>query len=91
MNVAFLTPGMVTAEDLYSNNQLIVNKDTVLTDKLITKLEFYSIISIKRTKDTAEDAQQLLETVNEVANEDNMTNEISSGYELFSEDHLHEL
>ena len=49
-----LVPGMITAEDVYSyNNQLIIAKDTPLTDKAITKLEFYSVLSI-RIKDDQE-------------------------------------
>lgn len=43
-----LVPGMVTAEDIYSyNDQLILPKGLTLTDKTITKLEFYSILSIR--------------------------------------------
>lgn len=42
-----LIPGMVTAEDVLSfQNQLILNKGTVLTDSLITKLDLYGIITI---------------------------------------------
>lgn len=42
-----LHPNMVTAEDIYTyNNQLILPKGTMLTDKSITMLEFYSIYSI---------------------------------------------
>ena len=42
-----LIPGMITAEDVFSfNNQLILPKDMVLTDKAITKLEFYSITAV---------------------------------------------
>lgn len=47
-NISELIPGMITAEDVYSyNNQLILPKGTVLTDKSITKLEFYSIYSVR--------------------------------------------
>lgn len=43
-----LIPGMVTAEDVFTyNNQLILPKDLELTDKTITKLEFYSILSVR--------------------------------------------
>jgi len=43
-----LVPGMITYEDVYSyNNQLIVKKGSVLDDSTITKLEFYSVISIR--------------------------------------------
>lgn len=38
------TPGMVAGEDVYTyNNQLIISEGTVLTDKIITRLKFYSI------------------------------------------------
>lgn len=43
-----LTPGMVTAEDVYTyTNQLIIPRGSILTDKTITKLEFYSIINVR--------------------------------------------
>lgn len=43
-----LTPGMVTAEDVYTyTNQLLIPKGTVLSDKAITRLEFYSIINVR--------------------------------------------
>ena len=38
------SPGMVIANDIYTfNNQLIIPTGTVLTDKVITRLKFYSI------------------------------------------------
>ena len=47
-----LVPGMVTYEDVYNySNQMILPKDTVLTDKMITRLEFYSILSIRIKED----------------------------------------
>lgn len=47
-----LRPGMKTAEDVYSyNNQMIVPKGTVLDDKMITRLEFYSVLAIRITDD----------------------------------------
>ncbi len=49
-----LIPGMVIAEDVYTyNNQLVLLKDTELTDKTITKLEFYSIISVRIKDESA--------------------------------------
>ncbi len=43
-----LTPGMVTAEDIYNyNNQLIIPKGLVLDDKTIAKLDYYSILSVR--------------------------------------------
>lgn len=42
-----LVPGMVVAENVFSyNQQLIVAKETVLTDKLITRLDLYGILTI---------------------------------------------
>ncbi|MDE5819194.1 MAG: HD-GYP domain-containing protein [Lachnospiraceae bacterium] len=50
-----LVPGMVTAEDVYSySDQLILPKGLTLTDKTITKLEFYSILSIRIEDDLNE-------------------------------------
>jgi len=41
-------PGMVVADDVYTyNNQLIIAKDTALTNRAITRLNFYSITDIK--------------------------------------------
>ena len=43
-----LRPGMTTAEDVYSyNNQMIIPKNTELDDKMITRLEFYSVLAIR--------------------------------------------
>ena len=43
-----LVPGMIAAEDVYNyTNQLIIPKGTVLNDKTITKLEFYSILNVR--------------------------------------------
>lgn len=37
-------PGMVVSEDIYTKDlHLIISKDTTLTDKIITRLNFYSI------------------------------------------------
>ena len=56
-----LLPGMQTAEDVYSyNNQMILPIGTVLTDKIITRLEFYSILAIKirdKTNEPEEDEE----------------------------------
>lgn len=43
-----LLPGMRAAEDIYSfNNQMIIPKNTELDDKMITRLEFYSILAVR--------------------------------------------
>lgn len=48
INIDQLIPGMVTAEDVLSYSyQLIIPKGAVLTDKMITRLEFYSVPSVK--------------------------------------------
>ena len=50
-----LTPGMIVGEDVFSYaNQLIVPKGMVLTDKIITRLEFYSIPYVKVKDDPDE-------------------------------------
>ena len=42
-----LVPGMVVAENVSSfSRQLIIPKGTVLTDKLITKLDLYGILTV---------------------------------------------
>lgn len=49
MNIAKIlvsqaVPGMIVATDVYTkDNHLIISKDTTLTDKIITRLVFYSI------------------------------------------------
>ena len=59
VTIANLVPGMITAEDIFTyNNQLIVSKDTPLTDKIITRLEFYSIMSV-RIYDAPDDGSAL--------------------------------
>ena len=46
-----LVPGMIIAEDVYNyNNQLILPRGMELTDKSITKLEFYSILYVNVKK-----------------------------------------
>jgi putative nucleotidyltransferase with HDIG domain len=40
-------PGMIVAEDVYTkDNHLVIAKETALTDKIITRLEFYSVIEL---------------------------------------------
>jgi putative nucleotidyltransferase with HDIG domain len=47
LNTSELVPGMTTAADVYTyNNQLILPKGLLLTDKTITKLEFYSVFTV---------------------------------------------
>lgn len=50
-----LIPGMIVGEDVFSyENQLIIPRGLVLTDKMITRLEFYSIPNIKIKDDPDE-------------------------------------
>ncbi len=48
IGTASLVPGMVTAEDVYNfNNQLVIPRGLVLDDKTISKLDYYSILSVR--------------------------------------------
>lgn len=47
LSITQLISGMITAEDVYNlEHELVLPKGTVLTDKLITKLELYGILTI---------------------------------------------
>lgn len=47
LKTSMLMPGMIIAENVYNyNNQLILPKGMELTDKAITKLEFYSVLYV---------------------------------------------
>lgn len=55
VNTSELIPGMITAEDVYNyNNQLILPKGIILNDRTITKLAFYSIMSVRVDEQTSE-------------------------------------
>ena len=48
VRVSELIPGMVTATDVFNfNGKMVLPKGLVLTDRIITKLEMYSILSIQ--------------------------------------------
>ena len=48
ISVKALVPGMRTAEDVYSyDKQLILPRGIKLSDRSITRLEFYSVVSVK--------------------------------------------
>ena len=58
IKTADLVPGLVLAEDVYNfNGQMILPKGLVLTDKVITRLEFYSILSVRCEDAPSEDFQ----------------------------------
>ena len=60
--ISELIPGMITADDVYNySNQIILPKGMVLTDLSITRLEFYSIISVKIEDDSVDVAPNFLE------------------------------
>jgi uncharacterized domain HDIG len=45
--VSQAVPGMIVASDIYTeDSHLVIAKDTTLTDKIITRLVFYSIVDI---------------------------------------------
>lgn len=45
--VEYLIPGMILAEDVVTpNNQLVAGRETILTDNLISRFEFYNIGSV---------------------------------------------
>lgn len=59
VRVSELVPGLTTAEDVYSfNNQLVVEKGTVLDDSIITRLEYYSVLSIRVMEDDVQSFQK---------------------------------
>ena len=60
VRTADLQPGMRTGEDVYSyNNQMIVPNNTELTDKIITRLEFYSVLAVRINDDALPQAPDL--------------------------------
>lgn len=62
VGTANLVPGMITAEDVYNyNNQLIIPKGLVLTDKSIAKLDYYSILSVRIDDERAKTDDDSLE------------------------------
>ena len=47
LSITQLVPGMTVAEDVYDlDHELLIQKGTILTDKLITKLDLYGILTI---------------------------------------------
>lgn len=61
INMALARPGMIVAEDIYSfADQLIISAGTELSDRIITRLKFYSIseILIYEEVETPEPAKQ---------------------------------
>lgn len=51
INTSLAEPGMVVAEDIYSfSDQLVIGAGAVLTDRMITRLKFYSISDLLITE-----------------------------------------
>lgn len=46
LKTAFAEPGMIIGKDIVSSGYLIAEKGTVLTDRIITRLKFYSVAEI---------------------------------------------
>lgn len=66
-----LRPGMKTAEDVFSyNNQMIVPKGATLDDKIITRLEFYSVLAIRIADEEDEAAEAAEASENETVSDD---------------------
>ncbi len=81
-----LIPGMVTAEDVFNyNGQMILPKGLVLTDRAITRLEFYSILSV-RIEDATQDVAIPLPAAPE---EDLSKSEIIRSSQEFKEFRIH--
>lgn len=71
LKTSMLIPGMVTAEDVYNyNNQLILPAGTVLNDKSITKLEFYSVLYVRVDEFDNSDAPKMSE-LDQIIKQDN--------------------
>ena len=59
LRISELRPGMKTGEDVYSyNNQMIVPKGATLDDKIITRLEFYSVLAVRIMDESDEPESQ---------------------------------
>jgi len=73
-----LRPGMKTAEDVYSyNNQMIVPKGTVLDDKMITRLEFYSVLAI-RVSDEEDSDEEDQKVASEISDDSSYSQKIKA-------------
>jgi putative nucleotidyltransferase with HDIG domain len=56
-------PGMIVSKDIYTkDHHLVIAKDTELTDKIITRLEFYSIEDIFVYSDAIPDEYEFVQT-----------------------------
>lgn len=73
LKTSMLVPGMVTAEDVFNyNNQLILPKGLELTDKSITKLEFYSILYVN-IENYDDNSEQEKSEIDKLIEQDNLS------------------
>ena len=90
LSITQLIPGMTVAEDIYDlEHELLVQKGTVLTDKLITKLDLYGILTI-----FAEDTIQPVPSAGDSADSEISYSERiknSPEFQLFKEDFENEV
>lgn len=89
LSITQLIPGMTVAEDVYDlDHELLVQKGTVLTDKLITKLDLYGILTI-----FAEDAIEPLPLETAADTESSYYERIKNSpeFQLFKEDFENEV
>ena len=95
LKTSMLLPGMVTSEDVFNyNNQLILPMGTELTDKAITKLEFYSILYV-RVEDYDTTKSQTKDAIEQLIEEDNRSYseklKNSESYKKFRENFVQEV
>lgn len=95
IKTSMLVPGMVTAEDVFNyNNQLVLPKGLVLTDKSITKLEFYSVLYV-RVEDFDTKEIPVLSDIEKLVEQDSQSHSekirSSEAYQKFRETFLEEV
>ena len=81
VRISDLRPGMKTGEDVFSyNNQMIVPKGSVLDDKMITRLEFYSVLAVRimDEEDGAQSEDQNEPQAGEIAPSSNYSQRVRS-------------
>ena len=88
LSITQLIPGMIVAEDVYNlDHELLIPKGTVLTDRLITKLDLYGILTI-----FAEDTIPAVQSSDTTSDSGNLGSSYSerikssSEFQLFKED-----
>ena len=88
LSITQLIPGMIVAEDVYDmEHELLASKGTVLTDRLITKLDLYGILTIF-AEDTVPAVQSSDDTSDSGNSGSSYSERIKSSpeFQLFKED-----